>query len=51
MHSGFVRLVLLALNDQVVSFRTQNKIVLVSVVPPLRLTLAFFTAPARTDLF
>ena len=42
IHSGDVRLVLLSLKYRVVSFWTQNKTVLLSDAPPVRLTSPFF---------
>ena len=41
IHSGDVRHVLLTLKYRVVSFRTQNKILLLSSAPPIRLTSPF----------
>ena len=51
IHSDDIRLALLRLKYQVVSFRTQNKTVLLSAAPPVRKTLPFFTARAHLDLF
>ena len=42
MHSGDVRVGLLALKFRVVSFWTQNKIVSLSAAPPVRLTSPLF---------
>ena len=42
IHFGDVRLVLLTLKYRMVPFRAQNKIVLLSAAPPIRLTLRFF---------
>ena len=42
INSGNVRLVLLSLKYLVVSFGTQNKIVLLFAAPPVRLTSPFF---------
>ena len=42
IHSGGIRLVLLSLKYRVVSFRSQNKTVLLSSAPPLRKTSPFF---------
>ena len=51
IHSFDIRLVLLSLKYRVVSFRTQNKTVLLFAAPPVRKTSPFFTARARPDFF
>ena len=51
IHLGDIHLVLLSLKYQVVSFRTQNKTVLLSAAQPVPKTLPFFTTQARPDLF
>ena len=42
IHSGGICLVLLCLKYEVVSFRSQNKTVLLPAAPPLRKTSPFF---------
>ena len=42
IHSGDISLVLLCLKYPVVSFRTQNKTVLLSTAPPVRKTSPFY---------